>query len=118
MKILYLQNSLSLNDRSSLWGRKLTARLEEVSEDFLLGFIISSDEYYSKITKEEFKRDVISYSVLKDFSPDIIYVEGGIFASNELWKITKDIAQELLRNGVVIIFGDTDINHIKQYNTK
>ncbi|MCG8323031.1 MAG: toll/interleukin-1 receptor domain-containing protein, partial [Cytophagales bacterium] len=118
MRILYLQNHLSLNGRSSLLGRKLVERLEEVSEDFLLGFMISSDEYYDKIKKEELKRDVIPFRVIKDFSPDIIYIEGGIFASDNLWKIPKDMAFELIWNGVVIIFGDTDVNHLRQYKAK
>ena len=96
MKILYLQNSLSLNGRSSLWGRKLTARLEEVSEDFLLGFMVSTDEFFDKIKDDARKRrGVIPYKVLKDFCPDIIYIEGGIFASNDLWKLLNSTLQRL-----------------------
>jgi hypothetical protein len=115
MKTIYLQKSLSMNGRNCLRGRKLFDHYKHKSDDILLGHIIVDNEFYDNAKDERFKRDLISDKILNDFSPDIIYIEGGMFASKEMWKIPEKTGFDLLNKGLIIIINDTDINDFQKY---
>lgn len=117
LRTIYLQNSLSINDRSCLAGRLLFDEFKKISDEILLGHIIVSDEDYDSY-KGNLKNvnDVISYSMVNRLNPNFIYIEGGLFANNSgQWKIPRKFAEELGGKGTVIIVADNDINKLREY---
>jgi hypothetical protein len=115
LRTIYLQRYLSINGRRALSGRALFDRFKEMSEEILLGHAIYDDEAFSKIAEPALKQDVVNHSLVRDFRPDVIYVEGGLFANDEgAWKVPREIADEVCSNGGVIIVADVDHNLLYQ----
>jgi len=83
MKVIYLQNSLSINGRSSLIGRKLFDKYKEASSEILLGYTIVSNKYFKSFKDKSINRDLISERILSEFSPDIVYIEKSIFVNDD-----------------------------------
>ena len=81
MKVIYLQQSPSVNGRDSLRGRKLLDKSRDESDECLLGHAVVENEFYAAWKEQESRRDLISYDMLRDVSPDLLYIEGGMLAS-------------------------------------
>jgi hypothetical protein len=114
IKVLYLQNSLSANGRSSLAGRNLYDHFRNISKECVLGHFVTDDEHAEKCKDRVYGTDVISYSLLSKLLPNVIYIEGGLFLSEEgRWKIPRPYAEELLRDGAVIFIADVDLNELR-----
>ena len=110
-RTIYLQKRLSINGRNALAGRKLFDKFKELSEEIILCYCIFNDDQYAKLKEVEVKRDIISYSILREFKPNIIYLEGGLFLGNQgTWRLPKDIALEVTSYGCSIIIADVDSN--------
>ena len=100
-----------MNGRNALSGRVLYDRFKDLSDEILLGHLVYDDEPYSKVTEDDLKQDILSHDLLRQFRPNIIYVEGGLFANEGgLWKIPRKIAEEFCANGGVLIVADVDQN--------
>jgi hypothetical protein len=116
LRTIYLQQSLSVVGRNALAGRVLFDRFKELSEEILLGHIVYDDDTFSKVTDASLRRDIISRSLLRQFRPDVVYLEGGLFANTEgLWRIPTDVADEVCANGGVIIVADVEHNDLYQH---
>ena len=116
MKAIYLQKSLSVNGRDSLRGRRLLDKFREGADECLLGHVIVDNEFYANWKEEESRRDLISYDMLRDVSPDLIYLEGGMLASKDMWKIPKDLASQVATSGTVLFINDIDINDLRSHH--
>ena len=115
LRILYLQQSLSMNGREAICGRILLDRFREIGET-LLGHIVYSDTEASKMTDSRMVNDVVSESMVGRLSPNVIYSEGGLFANPDgLWKIPQDVATRILREGGVIMIADAAHNEMREY---
>jgi hypothetical protein len=59
-------------------GKGLYDRFRELSDETFLGHVVYSDEN-AKVWEDDplIKHDIVSYSLLRDFQPDVIFVEGG-----------------------------------------
>ena len=115
MKVIYLQESLSMNGRYFLRERKLYDQFLEISDEILLGHAIMYDEGYNEFSNEQVINDVIPYNIVLKFQPGIVYIEGGLLASKDIWKIPEEIAFSLLEKGVVVIVSGVDINRAREY---
>ena len=116
MRTIYLQQYLSINGRNALAGRVLFDRLKELSEETLLGHVIYEDEMFSKVTNSAVRQDIISHTLLRQLRPDLVYVEGGLFADEEgLWRIPRAIAEEICAAGGVIIVADVEHNRLYRH---
>lgn len=114
IKVLYLQNSLSANGRSSLAGRNLYDNFREIAKECVLGHFVTDDEHAKKCSDPLYGTDVISYSILSKLSPNVIYLEGGLFLSDKGdWKIPRPYAEELLRDGAIFFIADIDLNELR-----
>jgi TIR domain len=111
LRTLYLQSMLSVNGRNALSGRVLYDRLRQISEETILGHLVYSDEAAEKIKNPLLKPDVISSSLLQEFRPNVVFVEGGLFASADgSWKLPENMATEFCQSGGVLIVADVDVN--------
>ena len=113
MRTIYLQQYLSVNGRNALSGRVLFDKFKELSEEILLGHMICDDEVFSKITEPALKQDIVCHALVREFRPDVIYMEGGLFADDKgTWRIPKQIADEVCANAGVIIVADVEHNRL------
>lgn len=115
LRTIYLQSLLSVNGRDSLLGRVLFDRLKEVSEDCLLGHMIVSDEDAERVRNNpDLCRDKIDHRLMRDFSPNFVYVEGGLFSGKDgTRKIPADFMMEVCRAGGVCVVADVDTNELR-----
>jgi len=118
IKVLYLQKSLSMNGRSSLAGRNLYDSFRRIAKECVLGHFVTDDEHAKNCNDPSFGSDVISYSLLSHLSPNVVYIEGGLFRDDEgRWKIPRPYAEELLRDGSIIFIADADTNELSSKKT-
>jgi TIR domain len=116
LRTIYLQSMLSINGRDALSGRVLFDKFKNVSDEVLLGHAIWDDEAHSKLTDSTLRRDLLSYSLVREFQPNVVYIEGGLFANPDgIWKIPQDIADEVCENGGVVIVADVEHNQLYQF---
>ncbi len=81
----------------------------------MLGHLIYDDESYSKVTEAFLKQDIIANDLIRQFRPNVIYIEGGLFANEDgLWKIPRKIAEEFCASGGALIVADADQNLLYQ----
>src|SRR3712207_6622650 len=110
LRTLYLQWMLSINGRESLRGRYLFDQLSSISDQCHLGHVVLSNEDASRFTSPEMRDDILSYDQIKDFNPNLIYLEGGLFLDNEgTWRVPEPLVKELVTAGAVFIVADADI---------
>lgn len=115
LKTVYLQRMLSINGRNSLKGRKLYDRFTSISDDTILSYMILPDVDAAKYTDPKIKDDVLSETLLKQFDPNVIFIEGGLFVNNKgWWKIPKNILEKYVRSGAVIIIADVEVNELRE----
>ena len=116
MHTLYLQSSLSANGAGSLRGQSLVKSLQDLSDELILKHIVLPDSFTNKITEPALKHDVLSVSVLDALDPDLIYIEGGLFANEDgLWKVPEKIIKERLQLGSIVVVADADCNNVREY---
>ena len=110
-RTIYLQKRLSITGRNALVGRALFDKFKELSEEIILCHCIFNDDQYANFKELEVKRDILSYSIVREFKPNIIYLEGGLFLDRKgTWRIPKDIALEVMDYGCSIVIADVDSN--------
>lgn len=103
MKTLYLQSYLSINGRGALKGRNLYDKLKNLSEECLLAHMISSSE--KQLSNPKMANDVVDHSLFRDFDPTVIYVEGGLFASDDgTWKVPQSLVEKFVNEGGIFMF--------------
>jgi hypothetical protein len=95
-------------------GRVLFDKLSSLSERILLGRIITEDQVCANITDPSIKKDYLSYSEVLDLQPNVVYLEGGLFAEEDNWKIPSKLADEVCERGGAIIVADADVNELGQ----
>jgi hypothetical protein len=116
LRTLYLQRYLSINGRDAIGGRTLLDRFRELSEETLLGHVVYPDEDFANITDPKLRSDVVSFALLRDFKPNVVFVEGGLFGNSDgMWKIPEGIASEICHSGGVIIVADVDHNELREH---
>jgi hypothetical protein len=116
LRTLYLQEVLSIGGRHSLIGRQLYDEFRRISEECLLGHIVLPSEETSKFSDPQLQKDVISYDLFKRLDPNLVYLEGGLFANHKgLWRIPRPLAEELVTAGAVIIVADADVNELRHH---
>jgi hypothetical protein len=104
---------LTINGRDSLAGRQLYDRLGKLSEDCLLGHMVLPTEEASKVSDPRIGNDIIPHDLLVRFDPNLIYVEGGLFAGVEgEWRIPRPMAEKCVRDGAIMIVLDVDYNRL------
>jgi hypothetical protein len=118
LRTLYLQNWLSINGRDALRGRALYDRFRELSEETLLGHVVWTDEVVQKITDPGLASDVVSYSLLNEFRPNVVFSEGGLFTGDAgEWKLPREVATDFCRSGGVLIVADVGVDELHQKRT-
>jgi TIR domain-containing protein len=118
MRTLYLQSTLSINGRQSLKGRRLFDRLRNVSDDCLLAHAVSSNPTDDPPADPRIADDVVSHSLLREFDPTVIYVEGGLFATDEgRWRVPRLLVEDLVTQGTVLVIADADVNALREHKT-
>lgn len=115
LRAIYLQQYLSVNGRNALSGRVLFDKFKELSDDILLGHSVIADDKFSNFTKPEVKNDLISFSIVRKFKPNVIFLEGGLFSDDKgTWRLPREIAIEVLEYGCAIIVADVEMNRLYQ----
>jgi hypothetical protein len=110
MKTVYLQTTWSVNTNRGLYGAELAKHLkDEATDGFLLAHAIWPDEKAEDIFPE-IERDVILESDIRQFQPDLVFLEGGLANYGEAPKISLQFAKELAERGTTIIVADVDRN--------
>jgi hypothetical protein len=112
MRTIYLQRMLSINGTGALGGRVLVDRLRDESDDLLLGAVVNDEETMPGVP-DAFRDDVISEVQLLTFDPSVIMMEGGLL-TGERWKIGRDLAEDFVRGGGVLVVADADWNTLNQ----
>ena len=112
MRTLYLTSSLSVNGRSHFRGRRLFDELRSNSSSTLVSHCVLVD----RPTDKGLTGDVLTPEDFRKFQPDVVFVEGGLFANNDgLWKIPRDIVEEHCRSGGIFVVADVDANEIQNH---
>jgi hypothetical protein len=113
LRTLYLQRMLSINGRDALAGRVLYDRFHVISEETLLGHIVCDDKLVDSQRDSRIKHDLISRSLLREFQANVVYLEGGLFISNEgEWRFPEDEATNFCEDGRTLIVSDVDLNEL------
>ena len=116
LRTLYLQRYLSINGRNAIGGRALYDRFHELSEETLLAHIVYHDEDFAGIKDARLRSDVASQALLRDFQPNVVFIEQGLFANSQgIWKVPEDITREICNSGGVIIVADVDHNELREH---
>lgn len=70
-----------------------------------------TDESLETIKDPSVKSDVISHRLVHELNPNVVYIEGGLFANDHgMWRIPQKLAQEICDEGGVVIIADVDHN--------
>lgn len=112
MRCIYLQNSLSMNGRDSLRGRKLYDEFKKQGETLLKYVIVSQES--ARQYNPAVMGDVIPEVTFLEFNPDLLFIESGLFTGSDgTWKVDQRIAQEFVEAGGVVIVSDVDLNLLR-----
>lgn len=112
MRTLYLTNSISVNGRSHFRGRRLFDEIQANSSAALVSHCVMMN----RPTDRSLAGDVITPDDFREFGPDVIFVEGGLFVNNDgLWKISRDIIESHCKSGGVFIVADVDANEMQNH---
>jgi hypothetical protein len=84
LRTLYIQRGLSIIGHSSLAGRQLYDQFRNISEDCLLSYMVVPTEEAFRFSDTLFQNDIISYDLIKRLDLNFIYIEGGLFANEEI----------------------------------
>jgi hypothetical protein len=124
MRLLYLKRSLTgTNGRSSMVGYRLFEQFKTLADDTQLGHVVLDPATAKKFTHPRFTGDILTTDTVRRFRPDVIYLEGGLFAYGGLfegetrWRIPKPFVEELVLSGAIMIVADTDINQFREYKS-
>lgn len=110
MRTLYLTNSISANGRDHFRGRRLFDKLQANSSSA----IVSHCVMMNRPNDTTLVGDVLTPNDFREFRPDIVFVEGGLFVNNDgLWKVPRDMVEDFCRSGGVFIVADVDANEIE-----
>ncbi|HVB35397.1 MAG TPA: toll/interleukin-1 receptor domain-containing protein [Patescibacteria group bacterium] len=106
LRTLYLKTAPSYDDRNRLAGRNLQEQFREHSSVCLSGYRVLSAEA-SRELPAELSGEAIPEESLKDLAPNVIYMEGGLFADNcGRWKIRWTVVESVVERGGVLIVAD------------
>jgi WD40 repeat protein len=119
VRTIYLQGSLTMSGRNALRGRKLADRLRDVSDDFLLGSLIMTQER-AATSPPIIQDDIISEVQLLQLAPDVIVMEGGLIAggADGAWRIDRKLAMDFVNGGGTLIVADVDLNRLRDQRAK
>jgi hypothetical protein len=109
IRLLYLKSGLALTS-SSLTGRKLFDSLDRLADgNSMLAWTVLGDDQLDSMQKR-FRSEFVSWHDVLEFQPNLIYIEGGLFAGDNEWKLPRWLADRLLAAGTTIIVADVDVN--------
>ncbi|GFE17951.1 hypothetical protein Sgleb_59980 [Streptomyces glebosus] len=70
------------------------------------------------LENEDINNDIISEDLVDQLDPNFIYLEGGLFLDDDLWRMAQPIAEHFVSNGSVLVVADVDINQLHEYKTQ
>lgn len=122
MRILYLTASLSLNGRGYLRGRAFASQLQADGHEILLrhqwepeatAVVQSAAENGSDVS-----RDITDDREMRDFAPDVIFLESGVNAGPGRWRIPPERLEEYVTDGGVVIAEGLGLNGVQNLNSE
>ncbi len=116
LRTLYLQKRLSISGRDALIGRRLYDLFRNASADILLGHLVLRNDEFAGVPDHIRGSDFISESLLREFDPNVVYLEGGLFADRRgKWKIPQDMLQAICEKGGIILIADAGYDTLIEY---
>lgn len=110
--MLYLQHSLSLNGRDAFLGRRLFDAFKEIAEECLLAHCVV-DELPDPLDPR-LGTDLVSMETVRRLQPNVVYLERGLFSAGGMWRIDRQLVDELIRGGCVLIAADVDTTRLNE----
>lgn len=102
-RTLYLYSAASASGPA---GRKLCDSLRERSEDSLVARRVLPSVVLGEMAGEQ-ARESLSEEFVREFAPNLIYIEGGLYADERgAWKIDWPVVEDLVDRGAVLILAD------------
>ncbi len=106
LRTLYLQCQPSADGNGGGIGEKLFAEIRSRSEDCLAAHRVLPALVAGEMDPS-FARQSVSEELLREFAPNLIYIEGGLFADPRgSWKIDWPVIEDLIDSGAVLILAD------------
>jgi hypothetical protein len=118
LRTLYLQTSSSVDGRAGLAGRQLYDALRLRSEDSLLAHRILPTPIAGAANAGQ-SRESLSVECLREFAPNLIYIEGGLFADDlGAWKIDWPVVEDMVDRGGVLILADCGTRELSRHRQR
>lgn len=106
LRTLYLQAAPTIDGRDGLAGRKLFGEFCARSKDCRSAYRVVQNVAVSQ-RECGLSRERLSEEWVRDFSPNVVYIEGGLFADDRgTWKIRWPEVESLVERGAVLIVAD------------
>jgi hypothetical protein len=118
MRVLYLQRFLRVNGREAFAGRRVFDLLREHADAALLGHLVWPTEEPDQSPVSRFPDDLIPEATVREWRPDVIVTEGGLFDDAGRWFVPKPLLQEFCENGGVAVVtgsGSEDLRNKREY---
>lgn len=110
LRVLYLQHLLSVNGRDALLGQRLFDAFKGAAEECLLAHLVLDEP--EQAVDPRLAKDLIYTKTVQRLRPNVVYLERGLFDPGGRWRIARGVAEDLIRNGAVLIAADVDINQL------
>ena len=118
LRTLYLQSRPSAAGHGGRIGETLFAEIRSRSDDCLAAHRVLPALVAGEM-EEHLAREAVSEELLCEFAPNLIYIEGGLFAdSRGSWKIDWPVIEDLIDSGGVLILADCDARELCRHRPR
>lgn len=116
LRTLYLHATSSAGARDALAGGKLYEGLRVGSGSFLTASSVLPPEFEGSTQRAATSQNLICSQRVREFNPNLIYIEGGLFTGSRVtWKIPWPLVENLVENGGVLIVADCGTPELRRY---
>jgi hypothetical protein len=114
LRILYLTEMPSPLNDEAFRGMKLAERLPGDGGDLVVRHWLTDSRDEAIASNPGLAADATDRAEFAAFSPDVVFIEGGLYWNGEDWRIPPDVAVSFVENGGVFIVADVDRNELTQ----
>jgi len=106
MRTLYL-SSYSQRNQDWLLGKNLVAHLQRLG-DVLVRHYCADSRQAALDANPGFPQDPYDFEEFESFAPDAVFIEGRLYAYDDVWKFPRGIAEPWVRSGGVLVLAGVD----------
>ncbi|MGO9790987.1 MAG: hypothetical protein ACLP8S_16280 [Solirubrobacteraceae bacterium] len=117
-RTIYLTRGPRASGHDHFAGRLIYEELRRASDEALLAWVVLDAADDNDPIHPNARDDFINHETFAEFRPDVVYVEGGLLADPEHWRIPRKLALATVRSGGVLFIADVDYNKLTHHKAE